>query len=114
MGVDVVPGTLELLLLKTLSRGDMMHGFAILQWLRRVTRGDLVVEEGALYPALHRLERRRLLSAEWGVSEKGRRAKYYRITARGREQLEAEEARWTQYMAAWRRIARAASVPAGA
>jgi PadR family transcriptional regulator, regulatory protein PadR len=111
MGIDVVQGTLELLVLKTLSRGEALHGFGILRWLTRVTEGELVVEEGALYPALHRLERRGLVAGEWGISEKGRRAKYYVITSRGRSELEREEARWTRYLAAWELIAQAADAP---
>ena len=111
MAVDVVQGTLELLVLKTLSRGEAMHGFEILRWLTHVTKGELVVEEGALYPALHRLERRGWLVAEWGVSEKGRRAKYYTINARGRSELAAEEDRWNRYVNAWQRIVRASALP---
>ena len=114
MAVDVVQGTLELLVLKTLSRGEAMHGFEILRWLTNVTKGELVVEEGALYPALHRLERRGWLVAEWGVSEKGRRAKYYTINARGRSELAAEEDRWNRYVNAWQRIVRASALPARA
>ena len=114
MAVDVVQGTLELLVLKTLSRGEAMHGFEILRWLTHVTKGELVVEEGALYPALHRLERRGWLVAEWGVSEKGRRAKYYTINARGRSELAAEEDRWNRYVNAWQRIVRASALPARA
>lgn len=102
--VDVVQGTLELLVLKTLSRGEAMHGFAILRWLRDTTDGALLVEEGALYPALHRMERRGWVEGEWGISEKGRRAKYYVLTAPGRAELAREEARWTGYMEAWRKI----------
>ena len=104
-GVDVVRGTLEMLVLKTLSRGEALHGFEVLRWLRDTTEGALVVEEGALYPALHRMERRDWLKAEWGVSEKGRRAKYYRITAAGRAELAREEARWIRYLRAWEQIA---------
>jgi PadR family transcriptional regulator, regulatory protein PadR len=107
--MQLVQGTLELLVLKTLSRGEAMHGFGILRWLTQVTKGELVVEEGALYPALHRLERRGGVTGEWGISEKGRRAKYYTITARGRGELEVEEERWTRYQTAWQRIARAAA-----
>lgn len=102
--VDVVQGTLELLVLKTLSRGEAMHGFAILRWLRDTTDGALLVEEGALYPALHRMERRGWVEGEWGISEKGRRAKYYALTAPGRAELAREEARWTRYMQAWQKI----------
>ncbi|HUG40332.1 MAG TPA: PadR family transcriptional regulator [Longimicrobiales bacterium] len=105
--IDVVSGTLELLVLKTLSRGEALHGFEILRWLRDTTGGALVIEEGALYPALHRMERRGWLQAEWGVSEKGRRAKYYGITAEGRAGLAREEGRWTRYVRAWDQIARA-------
>ena len=110
--VDVLPGTLELFILKTMSRGDLMHGFGILAWLKQATEGSLLVEEGALYPALHRLEQRGMLAGEWGVSEKGRRARYYRITAAGRMQLKQEERRWTRYVAAWEQIAAAAATPA--
>lgn len=106
--VDVVQGTLELLLLKTLSRGEAMHGFEVLRWIRNTTEGALEVEEGALYPALHRMERRGWLASEWGVSEKGRRAKYYSLTSAGRAELLREEARWTRYVQAWDRIAMAA------
>ena len=102
--VDVLQGTLELLVLKTLSRGDALHGFEILRWLRDTTDGALLIEEGALYPALHRMERRDLLAGEWGVSEKGRRAKYYRLTRAGRAALHEEEARWLRYVQAWQQI----------
>jgi len=106
--IDVLPGTLELLLLKTLSRGTM-HGFEILRWIRETTDGELLVEEGALYPALHRLEKRGWIAGEWNISEKGRRAKYYTITAAGRAELVREEKRWLRYLAAWEKIALAAS-----
>lgn len=108
-GIDIVQGTLELIVLKTLSRGEAMHGFAILRWLRDATDGALTVEEGALYPALHRMERRGWIAGEWGVSEKGRRAKYYSLTPRGRSELAREEARWTDYLRAWEKIAVAAA-----
>lgn len=107
--LDVIQGTLELLVLKTLSRGEALHGFEVLRWLRDATDGELLVEEGALYPALHRMERRGWLTAEWGVSEKGRRAKYYTITAAGRAELRHEEARWLRYVRAWEKIALAAA-----
>jgi PadR family transcriptional regulator, regulatory protein PadR len=109
MTIKMVQGTLELLVLKTLSGGEAMHGFEILRWLTRVTEGELEVEEGALYPALHRLERRGGLVGEWGISEKGRRAKYYTITVRGRSELRVEEEQWRRYLLAWERIARAAT-----
>jgi len=106
--VDVVPGTLEMIVLKTWSRGGALHGFGVLAWLRQATDGELFIEEGALYPALHRMEQRGWLTGEWGVSEKGRRARYYRITAAGRTQLRAEERRWTSYIRVWERVAAAA------
>ena len=79
---DLVQGTLDMLVLKTLTRGAM-HGYAIVEFIQQTSDDVLRVEEGALYPALHRLELRGLLSAEWGVSENNRRAKYYRLTAVG-------------------------------
>lgn len=105
--MDVVRGTLELIVLKTLSAGRALHGFEILHFVRDATGGALLVEEGALYPALHRLERRELIAGEWAVSEKGRRAKYYTLTRAGRAELRREEARWTRYMEAWHQIAAA-------
>ncbi|HEX7049829.1 MAG TPA: PadR family transcriptional regulator [Longimicrobiales bacterium] len=106
--VDVLHGTLELLVLKTLSRGEAMHGFQILRWLREATDGALLVEEGALYPALHRMERRGWIAGEWAVSEKGRRAKYYTLTRKGLSELAREEERWTRYVRAWEKISLAA------
>lgn len=103
--LGVLQGTLELLVLKTLSGGEERHGFAILDWIRESTDQDLVVEDGALYHALHRMEQRGWVSSGWGVSEKGRRAKYYRLTAAGRRALEEEEARWRRYVAAVAKIA---------
>ena len=102
--MDVLPGTLELIVLKTLSRGEAMHGFEMLRWIRATTDDELKLEEGALYPALHRMEKRRLLRAEWNISEKGRRAKYYLITATGRSALVREERLWQRYLAAWQKI----------
>lgn len=101
--LDIVRGTLDLILLKTLSWGPM-HGIGIVRWIETVTRQQLLVEEGALYPALHRLEERGWLRAEWGLTPEGRRAKYYTLTARGRQQLAAETTRWTRYATAMDRI----------
>jgi PadR family transcriptional regulator PadR len=95
----LVRGTLDLLILKALSTGEK-HGYAVSEWIERVTTGKLLVEEGSLYPALHRLERRGLIAAEWGLSENNRRAKYYRLTARGTEHLAREETTWRSYSAA--------------
>jgi len=90
---ELVQGTLDMLVLKTLVRGAM-HGYAIAEFIQATSNNVLRVEEGALYPALHRLELRGLLAAEWGVSDSNRRAKYYRLTGSGRKQLAAESARW--------------------
>ncbi len=81
-----------------------MHGFQVLRWIKESSNGDLLIEEGALYPALHRLEKRDWLEAEWAVSEKGRRAKYYVITAVGREALVEESNTWDRYVDAVSRV----------
>jgi transcriptional regulator len=80
---DVLKGTLDLMILKALSWGPT-HGYGVTKWIRSTTEGALDVDDGALYPALHRLERRGWIEAEWGVSENNRRAKYYRLTREGR------------------------------
>jgi transcriptional regulator len=90
---SIIPGTLSVLILKALSWGPM-HGYAVSKWIQQKTDAELQVEEGVLYPALHRLERDRLLTSEWGVNDTGRRAKFYSLTARGREQLATEIDRW--------------------
>jgi len=94
-----MPGTLDMLILKTLSRGAM-HGYSIAQFIQQASRDVLRVEEGALYPALHRLEVRGLLEAEWGVSDNNRRAKFYKLTAAGRKQLDAERETWKRFSGA--------------
>jgi PadR family transcriptional regulator len=98
-GSDLYTGTLELLILKAISWGPR-HGYAVGRWIRETTSDVLVVQEGALYPALHRLERRGLLSEEWRVSETGRQAKYYTLTPEGRRHLRAERKRWEEYSGA--------------
>jgi len=92
----LLKGTLDVLILKTVSWGPA-HGYAISRWIRESSADDLVIEEGALYPALHRLEERGWLDAEWGITEKNRRAKFYRLTTAGRRQLAAEVSRWSRY-----------------
>ena len=92
--LSVVQGTLELLVLRTLVAAEPLHGFAILDWIRSTTDDELIVEDGALYPALRRMEKRGWLESDWGVSEKGRRARYYRLTPLGRRGVADEEARW--------------------
>jgi PadR family transcriptional regulator PadR len=94
--LDLIRGTLDLLLLKTLSWGPM-HGLAALQWIERTTNQKLQVEEGALYPALHRLEDKGWLDAEWGHTDRGRKAKFYRLTPAGRRQLATELSKWAHY-----------------
>jgi PadR family transcriptional regulator PadR len=100
---DLLRDTLDMLVLKTLTRGPT-HGYAIAEFIEEATDDVLRVEEGALYPALHRLELRGLVAAEWGVSENNRRARYYRLTAAGRKQLGAESAHWDRMTAAVARI----------
>jgi PadR family transcriptional regulator PadR len=95
-GSDLYIGTLDLLILKALSWGPM-HGYGIGRWIRQTTEDVLTVQEGALYPALHRLQRRGWLDEEWGVTETGREAKYYRLTPAGRRQLRSEVERWRAY-----------------
>jgi PadR family transcriptional regulator, regulatory protein PadR len=94
--LELVPGTLDLLVLKALGC-EPRHGYAVARWVRERTGGRLEVEEGALYTALHRLERRGWVEAEWGLSENNRRAKYYALTAAGRRQLGVETVKWTEY-----------------
>ncbi|MEP6690599.1 MAG: PadR family transcriptional regulator [Gemmatimonadaceae bacterium] len=97
--LELLQGTLDVLILKTLS-WTTMHGYAISRWIRQRTDGVLGIEDAALYQALHRLERRGWIEAEWGLSENNRRAKYYQLTTEGRKQLRAETATWRQYAAA--------------
>src|SRR5438270_9929211 len=96
---ELVPGTLDMLVLKALGAGPM-HGYGVAEWIHDRSRDLLRVEEGALYPALHRLEMRGLLAAEWGTSENNRRAKYYRLTAAGQKHLAAEADRWLRLSSA--------------
>jgi PadR family transcriptional regulator PadR len=96
---DLVQGTLDLLVLKTLALGPM-HGWGVAQRIRQVSREVLQVQQGALYPALHRLEQQGWIQAEWGESENRRRAKSYSLTAPGRAYLEAERANWQRLSAA--------------
>ena len=91
--MDLPQGTLDLLILKVIGLGPL-HGYAIAQRLEQISRGVVDVPQGSLYPALHRLENRGLLEAQWKDSETGRQAKFYRLTRRGRAQLEAETASW--------------------
>jgi len=94
--LDLVRGTLDLLILKALSRGPM-HGLAVLRWIEATTRDALQIEEGALYPALHRMEEKGWLDADWGFTERNRKAKFYRLTAAGRKHRASEVSRWQRY-----------------
>ncbi|MEJ7811506.1 MAG: PadR family transcriptional regulator [Gemmatimonadaceae bacterium] len=97
--VNLLQGTVDVLILKTLS-WQPMHGFAVSRWIRQRTDGVLGLEDAALYQALHRLERRGWVEAEWGLSENNRRAKFYVLTPAGRRQLRAEDGVWRRYAAA--------------
>ena len=94
--VELLQGTLDLLILKTLSWGST-HGYGIARWIQQVTGDVLRVEEGSLYPALHRLEKRGWIRSDWGLSENNRRAKYYELTSRGQQQLRAETSTWSVF-----------------
>ena len=100
---EMLRDTLDMLILKTLQRGPM-HGYGIAEFIEERSEDVLRVEEGALYPALHRLELRGLLASKWGVSDNNRRAKFYRLTASGRKQLQKDSVRWGAMSAAIGRI----------
>ncbi|MGE5833015.1 MAG: PadR family transcriptional regulator [Acidobacteriota bacterium] len=91
----ILPGTLDLLILKAVSLGSL-HGYGVLLRIQQITQGALSIEQGALYPALYRLERQRLLTSEWGTSSNNRRAKFYRLTNAGRARLRSEAAGWNR------------------
>jgi transcriptional regulator len=97
--LDLLQGTLDVLVLRTLMWGEM-HGYAVSRWIRQRTDGVIEIEDAPLYKALHRLERAGCVSAEWGVSENNRRARYYALTTAGRRQLKSEESAWRRYAAA--------------
>ena len=95
----LVQGTLDMLILKTLSRGPM-HGYGISQWIQQISDEVLRVEEGSLYPALHRLEKQGWVTSQWKQTESNQRAKFYRLTSAGKRQLLSEQARWSQIVSA--------------
>ncbi|HXD49392.1 MAG TPA: PadR family transcriptional regulator [Gemmatimonadaceae bacterium] len=111
--VELLQGTLDLLILKTLSWGPT-HGYGIARWIQEVTRDVLRIEEGSLYPALHRLEKRGWIDASWGLSENNRRAKYYRLTTRGRQELRAEASSWAAFSRAVSVVLTSTQVPSWA
>src|SRR6185503_7811577 len=96
---DLLPGTLDLLILKAVSLGAL-HGYGVLLRIEQITHGALLIEQGALYPALYRLEHQGLLASEWGTSDNNRRAKYYTLTATGRKRLKEETESWNRTAAA--------------
>ena len=104
--LDLVRGTLDVLVLKTLSGGPL-HGYSVARWIKKASDDALLVEEGALYPALHRLERKGWVVAEWGISENNRRAKFYRLTAHGEQALNQESSSWNRYVDAVTKVLRA-------
>ena len=103
---DLLPGTLDLLILKAVSLGPL-HGYGILLRIQQISGGALLVEQGALYPALYRLEEQDLLAAEWGTSENNRRAKYYSLTRAGEKRLRQETESWNRVAAAMSTVLRA-------
>lgn len=100
---ELLQGTLDMLVLKALARGPK-HGYGVAEWIHESSNDVLHVEEGALYPALHRLELKGLLSSEWGTSESNRRAKYYELTAEGRKRLAEETEYWRRMSGAVARV----------
>lgn len=100
---DLLQGTLDMLILKIVTLGPI-HGYGISQRLRQISKEVLLVQQGSLYPALHRLEKRGWLAAEWGESENGRQAKFYKLSAKGRKQLDKEESNWNRLAEAVARI----------
>ena len=100
----LVPGTLEMLILQSVRQGEPMHGYAIVTSIQQRSADVLKVDEGALYPALHRLEVRGLLRSKWGFSDNNRRAKYYSLTPAGRQELEREASAWKKISAAIARV----------
>jgi transcriptional regulator len=104
---DIPQGTLDMLILRVVADGPI-HGYAIAQQIQSISRDVLQVQQGSLYPALHRLENRRLLNAEWKDTDTGREAKFYRLTAKGRTQLESDAESWARLRDAIERIMRGA------
>jgi transcriptional regulator len=109
--LDLLQGTLDLLVLKTLSWGPA-HGYSVARWIQELTEDVLQVGEGSLYPALHRLEEQGFVESEWRRSENNRKAKFYRLTAAGRAQLRAQSATWSQFAGAIAKVLSASEQPA--
>jgi transcriptional regulator len=109
--LDLLQGTLDVLVLRALSWGSM-HGYAVARFIRDGSDGTFRILDGALYTSLHRMEERGWVESEWGISEKGKRAKFYRLTSEGRRALRTETASWDQYVVAVAKVMRAAPSPA--
>ena len=109
--IDLLQGTLDVLVLKTLTWGPK-HGYAVARALQQLTDDVLRIEEGSLYPALHRMERKGWIKSEWGLSENNRRAKYYELTTAGRKQLLAESSTWATFAEAVSKVLTATAAPA--
>jgi PadR family transcriptional regulator PadR len=105
---ELLPGTLDLLILKAVSLGKL-HGYGVLLRIEQITGGALLIQQGALYPALYRVEKQGLIESEWGVSDNNRRAKYYKLTALGRQRLRDESASWNRFAEAMATALRATS-----
>jgi transcriptional regulator len=102
--LDLLQGTLDLLILRVLQAGEPMHGWAMSERIQQISQEVLQVNQGSLYPALHRLEHQGWIKAEWGVSELGRRARFYRLTASGAKQLQVEKQNWVRLTGAIARV----------
>ena len=108
--LGLLQGTLDVMILKALSWGPM-HGFAVAKWIRSTTDDVLQIDDGALYPALHRMEHRALIDADWDLTENKRRAKYYRLTTKGRQELRARTSSWDRYASAVSKVIHATVQP---
>ena len=108
--LGLLQGTLDVMILKAVSWGPM-HGFAVAKWIRSTTDDVLQIDDGALYPALHRMEHRGLIDADWDLTENKRRAKYYRLTAKGRQELRVRATSWDRYASAVSKVIHAAVQP---
>jgi len=108
--LGLLQGTLDVMILKALSWGPL-HGFGVAKWIRSTTDDVLQIDDGALYPALHRMEHRGLIDADWDLTENNRRAKYYSLTAKGRQQLRARTSSWDQYASAVSKVIHATVQP---
>ena len=104
--MNLLQGTLDVLVMRAVAH-EARHGYGVADWIRRTTDGTLEIEDGALYTSLHRMEKRGLLEAEWGVSEKNRRAKYYALTEQGRAELAKASGDWARYAEAVFKVLRA-------